>query len=202
MCAQEITRPEGGFDQGYAGVPPWDIERPQPAFVELAKSGEIRGSVLDVGCGTGENALYLAGLDYEVCGVDTAQAAIQKARSKSVQRGVRVNFRLVDALELPCLGQTFDTVIDSGLFHVFSDEERIRFRESLAAVLVPGGTYFMLCFSERETREGPRRVTQAEIRSTFGDRWNVNWIREARFETHIHEGGARAWLASITRSVR
>lgn len=199
MRAQENARPEGGFDQGYAGVPPWDIERPQPAFVELVKTGEIRGSVLDVGCGTGENALYLAGLDHEVSGVDTAVAAIQKARSKSVQRGVRVNFRLVDALELPCLGTTFDSVIDSGLFHVFSDEERIRFRESLAAVLIPGGTYFMLCFSERETREGPRRVTQAEIRSLFQDGWTVNYIREARFETHIHEGGARAWLASITR---
>lgn len=202
MCAQEITRPEGGFNQAYNGVAPWDIERPQPAFVELAKAGEIRGSVLDVGCGTGENALYLAGLDHEVSGVDTAVAAIQKARSKSVQRGVRVNFRLVDALELPCLGTTFDTVIDSGLFHVFSDEERIRFRESLAAVLVPGGTYFMLCFSERETREGPRRITQAEIRSFFQDGWTVNYIREARFETHVHEGGARAWLASITRSAR
>jgi cyclopropane fatty-acyl-phospholipid synthase-like methyltransferase len=138
-------------------------------------------------------------LDHEVSGVDTAVAAIQKARSKSVQRGVRVNFRLVDALELRCLGTTFDTVIDSGLFHVFSDEERIRFRESLAAVLVPGGTYFMLCFSERETREGPRRVTQAEIRSFFQDGWTVNYIREARFETHIHPGGACAWLASITR---
>ena len=199
MGAQENTRPERGFDQGYAGIPPWDVERPQPVFVELAKAGEIRGSMLDVGCGTGENALYLAGLGHEVSGVDTAVVAIQKARSKSVQRGVRVNFRLVDALELPCLGATFDTVIDSGLFHVFSDEERIRFRESLAAVLVPGGTYFMLCFSDRETREGPRRVTQAEIRSFFQDGWTVNYIREARFETHIHPGGACAWLASITR---
>jgi len=199
MCAQEITRPEGGFDQAYAGVPPWDIESPQPAFVELAKSGEIRGSVLDVGCGTGENALYLAGLDYEVCGVDTSHAAIRKARSKSLQRGVRVNFRMVDALELPCLGQTFDTVVDSGLFHVLSDEARIRFRDSLAAVLVPGGTYFLLCFSEKETREGPRGITQAEIRSFFQDRWRVNYVREARFETHIHPGGAWAWLASLTR---
>ena len=199
MGAQEIIRPEGGFNQAHDGVPPWDIDRPQPAFVELAQAGEVRGSVLDAGCGTGENALYLAGLGYEVCGVDSALAAIQKARSKSVQRGVSVNFRLVDALELGCLGKTFDTVIDSGLFHVFSDEERIRFRESLAAVLVPGGTYFMLCFSERETREGPRRITQAEIRSTFEDGWRVNYIREARFETNVHAGGALAWLACITR---
>ena len=199
MGGQEITRPEEGFNQTYNGVAPWDIERPQPAFVELAQAGEVRGSVLDAGCGTGENALYLAGLGHEVWGVDSALAAVQKARSKSLQRGIRVNFRLVDALELGCLGKTFDTVIDSGLFHVFSDEERIRFRESLAAVLVPGGNYFMLCFSERETREGPRRITQAEIRSFFQDGWTVNYIREARFETNIHNGGALAWLTSITR---
>ncbi len=199
MGGQEITRPEEEFNQTYNGVAPWDIERPQPAFVELAQAGEVRGSVLDAGCGTGENALYLAGLGHEVWGVDSALAAIQKARSKSLQRGVRVNFRLVDALELGCLGKTFDTVIDSGLFHVFSDEERIRFRESLAAVLVPGGTYFMLCFSERETREGPRGIAQAEIRSFFQHGWTVNYIREARFETNIHDGDALAWLASITR---
>jgi 2-polyprenyl-3-methyl-5-hydroxy-6-metoxy-1,4-benzoquinol methylase len=174
-----------------------DIEHPQPVFVELAKANEIRGSVLDVGCGTGENALYLAGLDYEVWGVDTALAAIQKARSKSLQRGIRVNFRLVDALELPCLGKTFDTVIDSGLFQVLSDEERIRFRESLAAVLIPGGTYFMLCFSEREPREGLGPIRQAKIRSFFQDGWTVNYVRETQFETHIHHG--EAWLASITR---
>jgi SAM-dependent methyltransferase len=198
MTTQKITRPEGEINQANGGVLPWDIERPQPAFVELAKAGELRGSVLDVGCRTGENALYLAGLGHEVWGVDSALAAIQKARSKSVQRGVRVNFRLVDALELRCLGKTFDTVIDSGLFQVFSDEDRIRFRESLAAVLLPGGTYFLLCFNEQETGEGPRRITQAEIRSSFQDGWTVNYIREARFETDIHPGGACAWLASIT----
>lgn len=200
MAIETTTRPEGGFDRSYSGTPPWDIDGPQSAFVRLAQSGAITGTVLDVGCGTGENALYLAGLGYEVCGIDSARTAIEKARIKSLQRGIRVNFRLVDALALPCLGMTFDSVIDSGLFHVFSDAERAEFVNSLRAVLVPGGRYFMLCFSERETREGPRRVTQAEIRDSFREGWTVDEIREARFETRIHEGGAWAWLASITRT--
>src|SRR5215468_5368187 len=159
MTAEFTTRPESPFDQSSSGISPWDIARPQPAIIRLAQSGDIVGRVLDVGCGTGENALYLSSLGHDVCAIDTANAAIDHARRKSLQRGTRVNFRLVDALALPCLGLTFDTVIDSGLFHIFSDEERGEYAINLGAVLKPGGTYFMLCISERERRDGLRRVT-------------------------------------------
>jgi cyclopropane fatty-acyl-phospholipid synthase-like methyltransferase len=200
MTTELITRPEGEFNQSSSSTSPWDIDRPQPAIVRLAQSGNIVGMVLDAGCGTGENSLYLSSLGHEVIAIDTAQEAIEKARRKSLERRIRVNFRLVDALALPCLGLTFDTVIDSGLFHVFSDEERVEYANNLGAVLMPGGRYFMLCISERETRESPRRVTQAEIRDTFRDGWIINDIQETRFETLVHEGGASAWLASISKS--
>jgi cyclopropane fatty-acyl-phospholipid synthase-like methyltransferase len=201
MTAELTTRPEGEFNQSSSSTSSWEIGRPQPAIVRLAQSGNIVGTVLDVGCGTGENALYLSSLGHDVCAIDTANAAIDHARRKSLQRGTRVNFRLVDALALPCLGLTFDTVIDSGLFHIFSDEERGEYANNLGAVLKPGGRYFMLCISERESREGPRRVTQAEIRDTFRNGWIINDIEESRFETLIHEGGANAWLASISKKV-
>ena len=200
MTAEFTTRPESPFDQSSSGISPWDIARPQPAIIRLAQSGDIVGRVLDVGCGTGENALYLSSLGHEVTAIDTAQEAIDKARKKSLDRRIRVNFRLSDALALPCLGMSFDTVIDSGLFHVWSDEERVEFVNNLGAVLVPGGRYFMLCVSERETRDGPRRVTQADIRDTFRDGWTINDIQETTFETLIHEGGAWAWLATISRN--
>ena len=200
MTTEFTTSQEGAFDQSSSGISSWDIARPQPAIVRLAQSGEIVGTVLDVGCGTGENALYLSSLGHEVTAIDTAQEAIDKARRKSLERRLRVNFRLVDALALPCLGLTFDTVIDSGLFHVFSDEERVEYAKNLGAVLMPGGRYFMLCLSERETREGPRRVTKAEITDAFRDGWTINDIQETKFETLIHEGGAWAWLATISRN--
>ena len=133
-------------------------------------------------------------------GIDSARAAIEMARDKARVRQVRAYFRMVDALDLACLGTTFEAVIDSGLFHLFTDEERRRFLPSLAAVLRPGGTYFMLAFSDQETREGPRRIPQAEIHSTFHTGWTINYIRAATFETRIHDGGAKAWLASITRT--
>jgi len=187
------------FNPAYAGTPPWDIGRPQKEIMRLAEAGEIQGSVLDVGCGTGENVLYLAGLGYEVWGIDGAAAAIEKAQAKAAQRGLKANFLVADALDLQRLGRTFDTVIDTGLFHVFSDEERPLFAGSLATVLRPGGTYYMLCFSEREPGSwGPRRVTQAEVRATFSQGWRINAIREAAFEVN-QPGEARAWLSSITR---
>jgi cyclopropane fatty-acyl-phospholipid synthase-like methyltransferase len=190
----------GFFESAYEGVPPWDIGRPQKEFVRLAEAGVIRGSVLDIGCGTGENALYFAALGHEVWGVDAAPTAIRKARGKAKDRRVEATFVVHDALQLQRLGRTFDTVIDSGLFHTFSDEDRNAFTTSLGAVLPRGGRYLMMCFSEHEPGDwGPRRVTQAEIRKTFRAGWRVESIRRARFEANVDDGGAAAWLSTIAR---
>jgi len=103
-------------------------------------------------------------------------------------------------LEISGLGKRFDTVIDCGLFHVFSDEERPLYVEGLSLVLVPGGAFRMLCFSEMEPGDwGPRRVTRREIREAFDRGWRVESIREARFETNLGPDGCRAWLSSIAR---
>ncbi len=188
------------FDSAYQGTPPWDIGRPQREIVRLAETGEIRGKVLDIGCGTGENASYLAGLGLAVWGIDASPTAIEKAKEKTRQRGISATFLVADALDLSSLKYSFDTVIDSGLFHVFSDEERPIFAATLYSRLSPGGTYFMLCFSENQPgTAGPRRVMQAEIRSTFGRGWRINFIREAELEATIGPEAVRAWLSSITR---
>ncbi|MBI4337381.1 MAG: class I SAM-dependent methyltransferase [Chloroflexi bacterium] len=188
------------FDAAYQGTPPWDIGRPQGILMHLARSGQVQGSVLDVGCGTGENALYLAKQGHDVWGIDASPLAIQKAQEKARARHINVSFQVTDALRLGALGRSFDTVIDSGLFHIFSDEERPVFAESLASCLRPGGTYLMVCFSEHEPGSwGPRRVTQAEIRETFKSGWRVNYIQPAEFETNLEVPRVKAWLASITR---
>ena len=187
------------FESAYLGTPPWDIGRPQPAIMRLAQARQITGSVLDVGCGTGENVLYLAELGFAAMGVDGAPTAISKARAKAKQRGVTAQFEVADALSLSMPNRQFDSVIDTGLFHVFSDEERDRFRDSLARVVRPGGTYFLMCFSDQQPGDwGPRRVTQAEIRSVFNDGWRVNYIEPSAFD--MNEGQALSWLASISRS--
>lgn len=189
------------FNEAYKGTPPWDIGRPQEEFVKLARSGEIRGKVLDVGCGTGENAIFFAEHGLNVWGVDAAPLAIERARRKASRRGAKVKFIVADALHLEKLKQTFNTVTDCGLFHTFSDDERERFSVSLASVLEAGGTYFMLCFSDREPVSwgGPRRVSREEITRTFRNGWKVNYINGARFGSRHHEDGGQAWLSSIRR---
>ncbi|MDD1660010.1 MAG: class I SAM-dependent methyltransferase [Methanomicrobiales archaeon] len=189
------------FKSAYQGRPPWDIGRPQKEFVELVRRGEVSGSVLDIGCGTGENALLFAGEGHEVWGIDTASQAIQKAREKAAERGLPVHFLVLDALHLTSLNRKFDTATDSGLFHTLSDEDRPVFVNNLAAILNPAGKYFMLCFSDREPAGyGPRRITEREIRESFRDGWSINYIRPAIFESHTRAEGSRAWLSSISKS--
>ena len=123
------------FEASYrSGDAPWDIGGPQPEIVKVAEAGLITGSVLDIGCGTGENALFLATRGHAVFGLDGSAAAIELARRKAAERQLPVQFHVWDALELQRLRQRFETVIDVGLFHVFDDQERRRYAESLAEV--------------------------------------------------------------------
>ncbi len=188
------------FDSAYRGRPPWDIGRPQKEFVELVRSGEITGSVLDIGCGTGEHALFFAGEGHEVWGVDATPLAIRKSKEKAEKRGLPVHFLVLDARDLARLTRKFDTATDSGLFHTLSDEDRPVFVDNLAAVLSPAGNYFMLCFSDQEPPGyGPRRITKREIQDSFSDGWSVNYIRPAIFESHTRDKGSRAYLSSISK---
>jgi SAM-dependent methyltransferase len=194
-------RQPSDFDAVYEGVPPWDIGRPQPAYVELAQAGAVRGRVLDVGCGTGEHALMAAGLRLEAIGVDVAPAAVAIAERKARERGLTARFLVWNALELASLDDQFDTVLDCGLFHIFEDHDRPRFVDSLRAVVPPGGNYHMLCFSDRQSGDwGPRRVTQDEIRASFADGWRVDSIDSARIDITIDPNGALAWRAAISRA--
>lgn len=192
------------FDAAYKGRPPWDIGRPQPAFVELANAGQIRGAVLDVGCGTGETTLEMAERGHEAWGIDISPNAIDQAKAKARLRGLEdaTVFLVGNALEIEHLNRTFDTVIDCGLFHVFSDPEREVYAQQLAHVLKEGGLLHILCFSDWEDASwgGPRRVSQAELIDTFREGWRVDDIREARFvvDPRIRIKG-HCWLATLVR---
>jgi SAM-dependent methyltransferase len=154
------------FESAYAGQAPWDIGRPQKALIDVAD--QITGSILDAGCGTGENALFFARRGQKVTGIDFLEEPITRARRKAVERGLSANFLVMDALALKDLPEVFDGVIDSGLLHVFSDEDRRRYVEGLATVLKPGGRLFLLCFSDEEPgTQGPRRVSKEELHAAF-----------------------------------
>ena len=193
-------RPED-FGALYAAPPPWDIGRPQRAFVELARAGEVKGRVLDVGCGTGEHALMAAGLGLEAVGIDVVPAAIAIAQRKAADRGLSARFLVANALELTSLNERFDTVLDCGLFHIFKDDDRLRFVDSLRAVVPAGGRYYMLCFSDLQPGDsGPRRIAKSEIIASFDNAWHIDAIDPAKIDITTSADGVLAWRASITRT--
>lgn len=190
------------WEDAYKTRPPWDIGRPQPAFVELVQAGELnKGRVLDVGCGTGENALYLAERGFSVAGVDLSTRAIDAAKTKASERKLKVDFKLANALSLDFENAYFDNAIDSGLFHTFNDNDRVVFAREITRVIKTSGRYFMLCFSDKEPTNwgGPRRVTREEIEATFSPLFNINYIKDTYFATRIHNDGGRAYLTSATK---
>lgn len=194
------------FENSYAGNPPWDIGKPQVAIAESIDL--VISPVLDAGCGTGENALFLAARGHQVTGIDFVDEAIRIARRKAAERGLTVEFHVKDAMTLEDWDRRFATVIDSGLFHVFSDEDRIRYVAGLTHVTEPGGRLLLLCFSDEEPgTHGPRRVSHREIRAAFDAAWTVEEIRARRVDVRpdlegisFSDGGPKAWSAIIRRN--
>lgn len=192
-------------DELYANRPPWDIDRPQPAFAALAESGAITGRVLDVGCGTGEHTLMAAALGLDATGVDLASVALRTAEQKARDRGLSARFLSHDARHLAELGETFDTVLDCGLFHIVLKDDRAGFVESVRSVLRPGGRYFVLGFSDqaRESaryRTGPHRLSRDDIEAAFADGWHIDAIERVMIAHNVSDEGMPAWLVSLTRT--
>ncbi|MFW5418407.1 SIP domain-containing protein [Nocardiopsis sp. CNT-189] len=210
--AEEAAEPEpspsperAAFDGAYSsGSAPWETGRPQPAVVGLEKEGLVRGAVLDVGCGTGENALYLAERGHDVVGVDFSPAALERAGAKAAARGARVRFERADALDLPA-GDGYDTVVDSALFHVFDAEDRPRYAASLHRACRPGGRVHVLALSDEGPGFGPQVGADA-IREAFGEGWELERLERTGYEGVMgpegspeHLGTLPAWLATARR---
>jgi ubiquinone/menaquinone biosynthesis C-methylase UbiE len=184
------------FNKVYAGLrrPPWDTDGPTPFVQDLVQAGTVRGEVLDAGCGTGENAIYLAAQGYRVVAFDAAPVAIEKARIKARQRGVAATFAVADARELMAWDARFETIIDSGLFHVMGKSaDRLRYAGSLRRVSRSGAVLHLLAFKDRGPRWlgrlgtrlrvcisgfGTHGVTQEEIQVAFSDGWTIESIEE------------------------
>jgi len=145
----KLYRGEAAFEGGPepAGVP-WDIHQAQPRLMELEALGGISGDVLDIGCGLGDNAIYLASRGHSVTGLDGSQAAIEEARRRAAQAGGTVTFEVADATDLSGYEGRFDTVVDSALYHCLDDEGRQAYIAALYRATRPGARLHLSCFSE------------------------------------------------------
>lgn len=189
------------WEDRYAGRPPWDIGRPQPAFSTLAAAGAIQGRVLDTGCGTGEHTLMAAGLGLDATGIDIVPNALDAARAKASDRNLAARFLLHDARNLADLGEKFDTVLDCGLFHFFHGDDLTAYVNGLRDVTQPGGRYFMLGFPERQPdgQQRPLRMSRRDIEAVFTDGWRIDSIEPVTLDTNIHPDGVRVRLLAATR---
>jgi SAM-dependent methyltransferase len=144
----------------------------------------IHSKVLDVGCGTGEHAILLTRLGYDVLGVDFAPHAVEQARVNAADKGVDARFEVADAMNLGAPG--YQTIVDSALFHIFDDADRVRYVSSLHTAVQPGGLVHVLALSDAGRGFGPE-VSEADIREAFGD----GWVLEA-LDTTTYRGVVQA----------
>lgn len=206
MTSRSDTARERFSDYYALPTAPWDIGRPQHAFV--AAGDRIGGRILDCGCGSGDLAIWLAARGHAVTGVDFLATPLAAARDKARRAGVEVTFLEMDALAVGEIPARFDAVTDSGLFHSFDDAARARYVAALRRLLEPGARVFILSMSPAEPGEqGPRRVSEEEIRAAFADGFTVESIEPARFEVvpgiagaEFSPGGAHALFTTLRRA--
>lgn len=190
------------FHDIYQGDAPWDLGEPQPEVVKLLEQHLFESPVLDVGCGTGENAVLLGMSGHDVTGVDLVPRAVEQAEELADDRHVEAHFEVGDALRL---GERFEagsfgTVLDSGVFHVFSDEDRSRYAQILTELVRPAGWLHVIVFAQDEPGgDGPRRVSRRELEATFADGWELVQMVPTRYGIRSREHGAKAWRGSWRR---
>jgi SAM-dependent methyltransferase len=184
--------PAAFFEAVYREPAPWDIGGPQPAMAALLAEYPPHGPALDVGCGSGDLAIYLAQSGVEALGIDFVAEAIAQANSRkaalSPDIAARLEFRVGDALQPSRLEKRFGAVVDSGFYHLFEPGECARFVDELASVLRPGGRCYLHEFAvEFPVANVPRQITEAELRQRFTleKGWRILTIRAGEFLSRI-----------------
>jgi SAM-dependent methyltransferase len=149
------------LDDIYRNVPlkeiPWNIETPPDALVRLVESGKVPPcEVIDLGCGAGNYAIYLAHKGFNVTGVDISPTAIKFAKENAKKKKVKCNFLVADVVDdlMNVVKKTFDFAYDWEVLHHIFPEKRKKFVQNVYGVLNPGGKYFSVCFNEKDMQFG------------------------------------------------
>ena len=174
------------WNDSYAsGQLPWDTGQPEPLLVEFVTEGSITPTrVLEIGAGTGTNAIWLAERGFDVLAVDVSPLAVERAHAKLAGRAINCRFATLDFLAAPPPEGPFQFVFDRGCFHVFDEPgERQRFAAQVAAALAPGGVWLSLIGStEGPSREvGPPRRSAREITVAIEPVLEIVELRSAAF---------------------
>ena len=190
------------FAQRYArGDIPWDSGKPSEELIRVLKAAKLTGkTALEIGCGTGTNAIELARRGFEVTAVDCVEAAIRIARGKASEAQVNVNFRVADVLT-QALGGPYDVLFDRGVYHALRMVDLAKFQNMLKRVTRRGSWCLCLAGNAKETKseKGPPVVTEREIRAEFGPLFEIVELREFRFATNQPDFRPLAWSILMRR---
>jgi cyclopropane fatty-acyl-phospholipid synthase-like methyltransferase len=183
---------------------PWHREQ-APALLERAVTQRTtRGRALDLGCGDGSYAVYLAQQGFSVVGVDFVPAALAAARTRAEQAGVEVEFRECDVVEYQT-PSAFDVVLDSGCLHHLPKRKLGAYRDRLDEWLAPGGDYVLVHFAHRPRSfwipAGPRHMTRDEADAFFAP-LELQSYDETQFDVPLPMGRMRAGVYWFSRPER
>ena len=169
------------WDQIYRGYPlealPWELGKPRKVLIDLVEKGLVKkGKALDICCGAGTNALYLAKKGFQVTGIDISSKAVEYAKEKARKASARIQFQVENFLNLPFEDEEFDFIFDMGCFHHVKVEDRSTFIGGIHRVLKRGGSYLVVCFSYRN---GPawNHFTKEQIIQLFSSHFRIKNIQ-------------------------
>lgn len=186
---------------------PWDSGRPSRELERILDERPIKPCrTLEIGCGTGTNAIFLAKRGFTVTGVDVAALAVEQARAKSKEAGLNVDFRVADILSAADLGPPFDLVFDRGVYHHLRNIDLWGFLTALARLTQSGGHYLTLAGNANDRltppESGPPVVRAADIATELSPLFDLVQLREFTFEGIVVDGkpvSPLAWSALFRR---
>ncbi len=200
MAMGDNTKQAQHWESVYRQTPltelPWEEGKPSEELVALVESGAVeKGPALDICCGSGNNAIYLAGKGFTCYGIDISPTAIGYAREKAAKEGAVCSLMAGNALDLPYPDDTFTLIFDRGCFHSQAPGDRVTFVKGVYRVLRPGGKYYLHCFSTKDhpTTGVPYSFSPKDIRRYFPPPFKIRYIRESSRPVH----GGRHYFLSV-----
>ncbi len=160
---------------------PWEAFKPPSRLVKLIDAGKIRlGKAIDLGCGLGTNAVYLARKGFEVTALDVSETALKYASRQTEKEKVKVDFVKGFAHKLDFPDKTFTLVFDRGCFHHIPPELREEYIKGVHRVLVDKGSYYLEAFSAECVFDFGEKFSKEDLQKLFGGRFNIIFIEEMR----------------------
>lgn len=163
---------------------PWDAREQDPYVVTLVEKGIVRPcKTIDLGCGTGNEAIYLTKRGFQVTGIDISEFAIQEAKRRAAEAGVECEFIASDVLDIS-LEEKYDFAVDRACFHFLDPEDHEKYLAVLRRISNPGAMFFLVVSSEHETAKGPHQFSKEDIHRIFDRDFEIKSLELVTLETH------------------